>query len=68
MSIYYPCETCCLLEDERDAYRKCLKVAAEALHAIMAKGTTGDGNTPECVLAYEALGKLEQMKYELGEF
>jgi hypothetical protein len=61
----WPCEGCALLEDERDAYRECLKIAAEALHQIYDIGDFG-GHARET--AFKALGRLEEMKYKLGEF
>jgi hypothetical protein len=37
-----------------------LELAIEALNKIMKLGTTGDGNTQECMIAYEALSKIEK--------
>lgn len=36
-----------------------LEIATAALYEIMRIGTTKDGNTPECMTAYLALGKIE---------
>lgn len=44
---------------ERDVLAYKLTIAVEALEEIMKIGTTSDGNTNECMIAYCALGKIE---------
>jgi len=52
----------CLGADLINDGNKMMGIAEETLNQIMKLGTTGDGNTPECMLAYECLAKIAEMK------
>lgn len=40
------------------------KTAVEALERIMKAGTTPDGNTAECHIAYEAISKIRLLLWQ----